>query len=340
MEWMLFTVIATALLFDFTNGFHDAANAIAISVSTRALTISTALILAAILNVVGGILSTTVATTIATGIVVPRAVSLPVVLAGLLGAIFWNLVTWYFGIPSSSSHCLVGGLVGAVMVSYGSAGVQWMNVVIKVVIPIVVSPMLGFVAGLYFSHATRWCLRSANPGQVNRRFRRMQLLSASFMALSHGLNDAQKTMGIITLALFVGGSIPTTHVPLWVKLTCSLAIGLGTFAGGKRIIRTLGMGLFKMSTAEGFTAQMAAAIVMQGAAWAGAPISTTHVATTTIMGVGCARRVRAVRWGVSRNIIWAWILTLPASALIGGLTLWIFAICGLYQPYHRAVPTL
>jgi phosphate/sulfate permease len=260
MEWMLFTVIATALLFDFTNGFHDAANAIAISVSTRALTINSALVLAAILNVAGGILSTAVATTIATGIVMPSAVSLPVVLAGLLGAILWNLLTWYFGIPSSSSHCLVGGIVGAVIVGYGSAGVQWMDVLLRVVIPTFVSPMLGFLAGMLFTYAINWIFRSASPGPANRQFRRVQLLSASFMALSHGLNDAQKTMGIITLALFVGGSIPTTDVPLWVKVTCSLAIGLGTFVGGKRIIRTLGMRLIKMSASDGFAAQTAAAL--------------------------------------------------------------------------------
>ena len=334
MDWMLFTVIATALLFDFTNGFHDAANAIAISVSTRAMTMNSALVLAAILDVVGGILSTAVATTIATGIVIPSAVSLPIVLAGLLGAIFWNLLTWYFGIPSSSSHCLVGGIVGAVIVCCGSASVQWMNIVLRVVIPIFVSPILGFLAGMLFIHAINWIFRSANPARVNRQFRRVQLFSAGFMALSHGLNDAQKTMGIITLALFVGGAIPAVHVPLWVKVTCSLAIGLGTFVGGKRIIHTLGMRIVKLSLSDGFAAQTAAALVMQGAAWMGAPISTTHVVTTTIMGVGSARRIRAVRWAVSRQIVVAWILTLPASALFGGLTVWIFALFKIYQPHH------
>jgi len=326
MEWMLLTVVITALLFDFTNGFHDAANAIAISVSTRAMTMNSALILAAILNVVGGILSTAVATTIATGIVLPAAVSLPVVFAGLMGAIFWNLLTWYFGIPSSSSHCLIGGLVGAVIVSYGSAGVQWMDILFRVVIPTVVSPTLGFLVGMLLCHTVNWIFRSARPGPASRQFRRVQLLSAGFMALSHGLNDAQKTMGIITLALFVGGTIPTTHVPFWVKIACSLAIGLGTFVGGKRIIQTLGMRLVKMTASDGFVAQTASALVMQGAAWAGAPISTTHVVTTTIMGVGSARRIRAVRWGVSRKIIWAWILTLPASALVGGFSAWLWEL--------------
>jgi inorganic phosphate transporter, PiT family len=326
---MLFTVVVTALIFDFTNGFHDAANAIATSVSTRALSLGHALILAAILNVVGGILSTTVAITIATGIVVPGVVSLPVVLAGLLGAIFWNLLTWGFGIPGSSSHCLVGSIAGAVMANYGLAGVQWMGILFKVVIPTVVSPVLGFLAGMLLTYAIGWIFRSARPGNVNRHFKRAQLLSASFMALSHGLNDAQKTMGIITLALFVTGSISTAEVPPWVKVACALAIGLGTFAGGKRIIRTLGVGLFKMSAPDGFAAQTAAALVMQSAAWVGAPISTTHVATTTIMGVGASHRIRAVRWGVSRKIVGAWILTLPASALVGGIIAWVFTMSGL-----------
>jgi inorganic phosphate transporter, PiT family len=334
MEWMLFAVVATALVFDFTNGFHDAANAIAISVSTRALSMNSALVLAAILNVVGGVLSTTVASTIATGIVLPKAVSLPVVFAGLLGAIFWNLFTWYFGIPSSSSHCLVGGVIGAVIVSYGSAGVQWMSVLLKIVIPIFVSPTLGFLAGMLLTHVVNWIFRSASPGPVHRQFRRVQLLSAGFMALSHGLNDAQKTMGIITLALFVAGSIPKAAVPLWVKIICSVAIGLGTFVGGKRIIQTLGMRLFKMTASDGFVAQTAAALVMQAAAWKGAPISTTHVVTATIMGVGSARRIRAVRWGVSRNIIVAWILTLPASAVVGGITVWIFSLLGMCYFQH------
>jgi inorganic phosphate transporter, PiT family len=329
MDWMLFTVIAAALFFDFTNGFHDAANAIATSISTRALTLNTALVLAAVLNVVGGMLSTVVAMTIATGIVVPSVVTLPVVLAGLAGAIFWNLLTWYFGIPSSSSHCLVGGIAGAVIVDYGVAGVQWMGILVKVALPTLVSPLLGFAAGMLFTHAISWIFNSARPGSMNRYFRKAQLVSASFMALSHGLNDAQKTMGIITLALFVTGSIPQATVPIWVKLACALAIGLGTFVGGKRIIRTLGMGLFKMSPSDGFAAQTSAALVMQAAAWVGAPISTTHVATATIMGVGSAYRVRAVRWGVSRKIVMAWILTLPASALAGGLMALIFRMCKL-----------
>jgi PiT family inorganic phosphate transporter len=263
--------------------------------------------------------------TIATGIVVPNVVTLPVVFAGLIGAIFWNLLTWYFGIPSSSSHCLIGGIAGAVLVDYGAAGVKWMGILLKVVIPTVVSPVLGFLAGLILTVLLGRICYSASPGPVNRWFKRAQLVSASFMALSHGLNDAQKTMGIITLALFVQGSIAAPVVPIWVKLACSLAIGLGTFAGGKRIILTLGVRLFKMTPADGFAAQTGAALVMQAAAWKGSPISTTHVAATTIMGVGSAHRVRAVRWGLTRKIVVAWILTLPASALAGGIVAWAFA---------------
>ena len=263
---MLFAVIIIALIFDFTNGFHDAANAIATSVSTHALSITSALILAAILNVVGGMMSTVVAMTIATGIVVPSVVSLTVVFAGLIGAIFWNLLTWYFGIPSSSSHCLISGIAGTVLVDYGPKGVQWMGILLKVVIPTVISPIFGFLMGMFLTVLLSLLCYSASPGPVNRGFKRAQLISASFMALSHGLNDAQKTMGVITLALFVTGSISTPSVPMWVKLACSLAIGLGTFAGGKRIILTLGVRLFKMTPTDGFAAQTAAALVMQGAA--------------------------------------------------------------------------
>ena len=329
MDVMLVGVVAAALFFDFTNGFHDAANAIATSISTRALSPTAALILAAVLNVVGGLLSTAVATTIATGIVLPRVVTLPIVLAGLGAAISWNLITWYFGIPSSSSHCLIGGIAGAVATDFGLAGVQWMGILWKVLIPTVASPLLGFAVGSGLTIAINWIFRRANPGRTNRHFQRAQLLSASAMALSHGLNDAQKTMGIITLALFVNGSIAAPDVPLWVKLVCALAIGLGTFVGGKRIIRTLGMGLVKMSPADGFAAQTASSLVMQAAAWVGAPISTTHVATTTIMGVGATYRVRAVRWGVTRRIVAAWFLTLPASAAVGALLAWLLNLCGL-----------
>ena len=329
MTVVLVAVVAAALFFDFTNGFHDAANAIATSISTRALSPRSALAMAAILNVVGGLLSTTVATTIATGIVIPRAVTLPILLAGLAAAIAWNLITWYFGLPSSSSHCLIGGIAGAVATDFGLAGVHWSGIVLKVLIPTVVSPLLGFVVGVGLAVAIGWAFRRTNPTRTHRVFQKAQLLSAGAMALSHGLNDAQKTMGVITLALFVHGSIAAPDVPLWVKLACAMAIGIGTAVGGQRIIRTIGMGLVKMTPADGFAAQTGASLVMQTAAWLGAPISTTHVATTTIMGVGAAHRVRAVRWGVTREIVVAWVLTLPASAAIGALFAGALNLCGL-----------
>lgn len=319
MSILLITVIVVALMFDFTNGFHDAANAIGTSISTRALAPTTALILAAILNFVGALLSTNIAATVCKGIVVPDVVTLEMVLMGLVAAITWNLITWYFGIPSSSSHCLVGGIAGAVLVGFGSAGVQWMGIVAKVLIPTVVSPVFGFIIGLLFNSLMTWVLRKSQPGKTATLFRRLQLISASGMSLSHGLNDAQKTMGIITLALFASHAIATPDVPTWVKLACAIVMGLGTFAGGKRIIKTLGTKITALTPVDGFSAQTAGAGVLQLAAHLGLPVSTTHVITASIMGVGSTRTLKAVRWGVTRNIMYAWVLTLPISGAIGGL---------------------
>jgi PiT family inorganic phosphate transporter len=319
MSILLVSVIFVALFFDFTNGFHDAANAIGTSISTRALSPRAALLLAALLNFVGALLSTNIAATVCKGIVIPEVVTLEMVLAGLIAAITWNLVTWYYGIPSSSSHCLVGGIAGAVLVGFGHAGVQWMGIVGKVLVPTVVSPILGFVFGLIFNVAIAWTTVGVQPGKVATRFRRLQIISASGMALSHGLNDAQKTMGIITLALFADNAIPSPDVPNWVKLSCAVVMGLGTFAGGKRIIKTLGSKIAKLSPVDGFSAQTAGAGVLQLAAHFGLPVSTTHVVTATIMGVGATRSVKAVRWGVTRNILYAWVLTLPISGALGAL---------------------
>ncbi|HEY5960022.1 MAG TPA: inorganic phosphate transporter [Polyangiaceae bacterium] len=319
MSVLLLSVILVALFFDFTNGFHDAANAIGTSISTRALSPTTALILAAVLNFVGALLSTNIAATVCKGIVLPEVVTLEMVLAGLIAAIVWNLITWYFGIPSSSSHCLVGGVAGAVVVGFGSEGVQWMGIVGKVLVPTVLSPVLGFVVGLLFNSAVSWTTRGVQPGKVATRFRRLQLISASAMALSHGLNDAQKTMGIITLALFADHAIANPDVPNWVKLACAIVMGLGTFAGGKRIIKTLGSKIVHLTPVDGFSAQTAGAGVLQLAAHFGLPVSTTHVITASIMGVGSTRNVRAVRWGVTRNILYAWVLTLPISGALGAL---------------------
>jgi PiT family inorganic phosphate transporter len=238
-------------------------------------------------------------------------------LGGLVGAIAWNLLTWWWALPSSSSHCLIGGIVGAVLASAGSGSVQWGGIVEKVLMPTVAAPLVGFGVGVALMFGLLWMFRNAHPGPLVRRFRLAQLVSASFMAFSHGSNDAQKTMGVITLALFAGGSLPTLDVPLWVKLASAVTIGLGTWSGGRRIIRTLGMRLVKLTPVHGFAAETASSAVLLSTAYLGFPISTTHVITSSIMGVGATERASAVKWGVSRDIFVAWIVTLPASALVG-----------------------
>lgn len=319
MDPFLVAVVVTALVFDYTNGFHDAANAVATSISTRALPPNVALFGAAVLNVLGALVSTHVAATLAKGIVDPGAVSGPVLFGGLMGAIAWNLLTWWWALPSSSSHCLIGGVTGAVMVTAGTDAVQWQGIFDKVLIPTVMAPLIGFATGISIMIALLWAFRRSHPGPLMRRFRVAQLASASLVAFSHGSNDAQKTMGIITLALFAAGSIPTLDVPFWVKLVSALAIGLGTWSGGKRIIRTLGMRLVKLTPVHGFAAETAASAVLLGTAHFGFPVSTTHVISTSIMGVGATERVSAVKWGLTLEIFVAWIVTLPAAALVGAL---------------------
>jgi PiT family inorganic phosphate transporter len=319
MEVLLVAVVVIALVFDYTNGFHDAANAVATSISTRAVPPNVALAAAAVLNVVGALVSTHVAATLAKGIVEASAVTGPVMFGGLVGAIAWNLLTWWWALPSSSSHCLVGGVAGAVMATTGLEAVKWGGILDKVLIPTVVAPIVGFAVGILLMVILLWVFGRGNPGMLSRRFRIAQLVSASFMAFSHGSNDAQKTMGVITLALFAGGAIPTADVPLWVKLSSALVIGLGTYSGGKRIIRTLGMRLVKLTPMHGFAAETAASAVLMTTAHFGFPVSTTHVISTSIMGVGATQRLSAVKWGLTRDIALAWILTLPAAALIGGV---------------------
>ena len=318
MEWLLIAVVGIALVFDYTNGFHDAANAVATSISTRAIPPNVALFGAALLNVAGAVVSTNVAATLAKGIVESSAVTGPVMLGGLVGAIAWNLLTWWWALPSSSSHCLVGGVAGAVIATKGSDAVKWGAIVEKVLIPTLIAPVVGFTVGIALMVSLLWAFGRANPGLLARRFRVAQLVSASFMAFSHGSNDAQKTMGVITLALFAGGAIPTAEVPLWVKLSSAVVIGLGTYAGGKRIIRTLGMRLVKLTPMHGFAAETAASAVLMTTAHFGFPVSTTHVISTSIMGVGATQRLSAVKWGLTRDIFVAWIVTLPAAGLIGG----------------------
>jgi len=328
MDILLIAVIVTALAFDFTNGFHDAANAVATSISTRAVPPNVALAAAAILNVVGAVVSTHVAATLAKGIVDPGVVTNPVILGGLVGAIVWNLLTWWWALPSSSSHCLIGGIAGAVLATSGPDHVLWSGILHKVLIPTLIAPLVGFSIGILLMVAIYWIFRNANPGRLMRRFRLAQLASASVMAFSHGSNDAQKTMGVITLALFAGGHLPALEVPLWVKLASALTIGLGTYSGGRRIIRTLGMRLVKLTPAHGFAAETAASGVLLATAYLGFPVSTTHVITTSVMGVGATQRLSAVKWGLSLDIFAAWLVTLPAAGLVGALcakaAVWIF----------------
>ncbi|MEI4270499.1 inorganic phosphate transporter [Klenkia sp. LSe6-5] len=323
-------IVVVALAFDYTNGFHDAANSIAVAVSTKALTPKVALALAAVMNLVGALISTEVAKTVGAGIIdTPEGGGgLQIVFAALVGAITWNLITWYFGLPSSSSHALIGGLVGAALAAAHS--VQWLGIVEKVVVPMVLSPLVGFGLGYLFMLAILWSFRGSNVTRANRGFRYAQIVSSATMALGHGLQDAQKTMGIITLALVTAGEIDTFEVPFWVILAAALAISAGTYAGGFRIMRTLGRRIIQLTPAGGFSAQTVASAVMVTTATVFAvPVSTTHITTTSIMGVGATRRLSAVRWGVAGNIVVAWVLTLPAAGTVAaGVYFLVHAVVG------------
>jgi PiT family inorganic phosphate transporter len=322
----LLALIVVALGFDFTNGFHDAANAIATSVATRALSPRTALALAAVFNLFGSLVSTKIANTVGGIITAPTtAEGLTVVFAAVVGATIWNLITWYFGLPSSSSHALIGGLCGAAIASSGH--VNWHSVVDKVVIPMVVSPIVGFGLAFLVMIALLWSFRRVNPREANVGFRMGQWASSAAMAFGHGLQDAQKTMGVITLALVVTHHLAEFAVPLWVKLSCAVAISAGTASGGARIMRTLGRRVFKLDNASAFAAQSVASAVLLTSAYVyAAPISTTHVITSSVMGVGATKKLSAVRWGVAGNILLAWILTLPAAGLMAAACFGILRI--------------
>lgn len=327
-------VVVVALAFDYTNGFHDAANAIATSVSTRALTPRVALILAAIMNFVGALLGQEVAQTVSEVISPPGGNhGLVVVLAGLIGAITWNLITWYFGLPSSSSHALIGGLVGAAIAA--GALVHWSTIVDKVLIPMVISPVFGFLAAFGVMLAILWIFRRRNPHRVFRGFRMAQTVSAAALALGHGLQDAQKTMGVIFLALTTAGYYttasgePQSDLPLWVVIAAAGAISLGTYSGGWRIMRTLGRRIIHLDPARGFAAETVGAGVLYTTAFVfHAPISTTHTITSAIMGAGATKRFSAVRWGVARSIVAAWVLTFPMAGLVSA---------GCYVILHAAI---
>ena len=315
----LVAVVATALFFDFTNGFHDTANSIATSVSTRALSPRLAVLSAAILNVAGAFVSFEVAATVATGIVNAEVVTLDVVLAGLVGAITWNLITWYLGLPSSSSHALIGGIAGSAIAASGFDAVQWGGVVEKVAIPSLLAPLLGIAGAAALMVGLLWIVRRRPPGLVNRVFRRLQLVSGGFVAFTHGTNDAQKTMGVIALALVASGHLSADfdRPPTWVIVSAALAMGLGTYAGGWRIIKTLGTRIAKLDPPRGFAAQTTTAGILFTTAHFGFPVSTTHTVSGSVLGAGATRRLNAVRWGVAGNILVAWVLTLPAAALVG-----------------------
>jgi inorganic phosphate transporter, PiT family len=329
MELLIVVVlIAVALAFDYINGFHDAANSIATVVSTRVLSPGQAVIWAAFFNFVAAFgFGTAVAKTIGKGMIDISVVTFAVVFAGLMGAIIWDLITWYFGLPTSSSHALIGGYGGAAVARVGMQAIipeGW----VKPIAFIVLSPLIGLTAGLVLMTAIYWTFRRVPPGRVDHWFRRLQLVSAAAFSLNHGANDAQKTMGIIAGVLFTAGYLKTFEIPMWVVLAAHAAIGLGTLAGGWRIIHTLGSKITKLQPVHGFAAETGAAIAIFTATWLGIPVSTTHAITGSIVGVGATKRISAVRWGMAGRIVWAWVLTIPCAAFIGATAFWLCRLFG------------
>lgn len=311
-------IVLFALLFDFINGFNDTANAIATSVSTKAISPRAAIGIAASLNFLGALSGTAVAANIGKNIIFPETVTPLVIITALIGAITWNLITWYFAIPSSSSHALIGGLVGAVTAGYGFSGVQW-NGFIKIFSGLVAAPIISLALGSLVMTVLFWLFKEASPARTNQQFRRIQVLSACMASFAHGSNDAQKTMGIITLSLVSAHLLNAFQVPLWVKIVCALAMAAGTAFGGWRIIRTMGGKIFRIEPINGFAADFTSSAVIFMASLLGAPVSTTHVVSSSIMGVGAAKRLKGVRWNIARQIIIAWIVTIPSSALVAML---------------------
>lgn len=327
MVSLVICVVLLALIFDYINGFHDACNSIATSVSTGVVHIRTAVIIAAIFNFIGAMTGTAVAKTIATGFADPHTVTQYVILSTLIGACVWNLITWWFGLPSSSSHALIGGLAGAVIANTGINSFNWVTLYNKTLIPLVISPVIGFTVSIVLMIAFNWIFKPIHATTANYLSRKMQFLSSCAMAFSHGSNDAQKSMGIITLALLSASAYLPSYVlpeksgqvPTWVIFLCALAIAVGTVAGGKKIIKTMGSKIIKISPLQGFVAETAGTATILLASKFGIPVSTTHCISASIMGVGASKRISSVRWGVAGNILMAWILTLPISALISYL---------------------
>jgi PiT family inorganic phosphate transporter len=329
VTFMLVAVLVLAVFFDYTNGFHDTANAIATSVATRALSPRYAIIMATAFNFIGAFAGTAVAKTIGSGLVDETTSTTTVVAAALIGAIAWNLLTWRQGLPSSSSHALIGGLLGATLVAAGAQAYNVQGIWDKVLVPMITSPLLGYFIALALILAIFWIFQHAQRRPVTTGFRRLQIGSAGFMAFAHGSNDAQKTMGIITLALFSAGVIPTVDVPYWVIVISATAISLGTAVGGWRIMHTMGQRVVKLEPVHGFAAETTASSVILVAAHFGMPVSTTHVISAAIMGVGSSRGVRAVRWGVARSILAAWIITIPAAGAVAALAWFVLNALGL-----------
>ena len=328
LHFLIFTVIVLALVFDFINGFHDTANAIATSVSTRAISPNDAILMAAVLNFLGAMYSTGVAKTIGADIVQSaNHVNEHVLIAALAGAVIWNILTWWVALPSSSSHALVGGVIGAVLVSTGMEGLNFWGIG-KIILSLVASPLLATASGCVITRILYGLFGRCTPYNINDKFKKMQLVSAATMAFSHGSNDAQKSMGIITLALLSGGYIDAFEVPFYVKVLAAVAMALGTATGGWRIIKTIGAGIFKLEPISGFAADLNSSLVIFSATLLHLPVSTTHVVSGSIMGVGVAKRIRAVRWGVAQQMLVAWLLTIPCTALMGAIVyqivLWIF----------------
>jgi len=319
---LLVLVVVVALGFDFTNGFHDTANAVATSVSTRALSPRLAVAIAAIANLAGAFVTTAVAKTVGKGIIDTGLANEKTILAALFGAIAWNLITWRAGLPSSSSHALIGGLVGAAIAQSGLDGVQWHGLVHSVAIPAVAAPAIAFAGAFLLLLAIYWGFVWMNPGTANRTFRLGQLASGTWVAFTHGANDAQKTMGVIALALFEAGHISHFYIPTWVIVAAGLAIAAGTYVGGWRIMKTLGQRVVNMEPASGFAAQVTGGLTIYTATKLGYPLSTTHVISGSVMGSGATKRLSAVRWGVAGNIVAAWLVTIPAAALVAAALYW------------------
>lgn len=321
---LLIVAVVLTIGFDFINGFHDAANAIATVVSTRVMRPAHAVLYGAALNFIGALMGTEVAATIGKGLVNAANITIQTVICTVTAAIVWNLITWYKGLPTSSSHALIGSLLGATFFSAGNDSIIWPKVMEKVVGPMVTSPILGVTLGFTIMLGLTWAVHKLALGKINKVFSKLQILSAGFMALNHGHNDAQKSMGIIALALMLTYPSDDFHVPTWVVLSCAIAMGIGTMTGGWRIIRTLGTKMIKLQPIHGFAAETTASLIIYGASHFGIPVSTTQVISTSIMGVGATKRLSAVRWGIVGNIVWAWVLTIPLTFCFAGALMWVY----------------